>query len=59
MTRKQIKALRSSRHWLQKDLAVACGVSVRTVQGWESKRAIRPNGAARAILKLLSKSSTL
>ena len=53
MTAKQIKALRKKNDLKQKELASYCGVSVRTVQGWEQGKA--PNGSARLLLNQLSK----
>lgn len=53
MTAKQIKRLRAKHGLLQKHLADKCGVSVRTVQGWEQGK--RPNGSALLLLTQLAK----
>jgi len=45
------RRVREYQKFTQADLAVNCGVSVRTVQGWEMGKA--PSGPARLILKSL------
>ena len=54
MTPAQIRALRKSNGWTQKDLAEACGVSKRTVENWEQGRT-GISGPARKILDGLGK----
>ena len=51
MTKERIKALRERLKWTQADLADRCGVSVRTVQGWEQGR--KPTSSARRVLEIL------
>ena len=42
MTADDIKAMRHAKQWRVADLAKLCGVSPRTIEGWEQGRAIRP-----------------
>ena len=45
MTAQDIKALRKAHKWSTTDLAEMCGVSGRTVEGWEQGRKVsRPAG---------------
>ena len=51
MKAKDIQALRAKLVLTQKALAAKCGVSTRTVQGWEQGK--RPSGAALVVLNIL------
>lgn len=53
MTVKEIQQLREKLKLTQKGLAVKCGVSVRTVQGWEQGNP--PSGSSKIILGILKK----
>jgi len=46
-----IQAFRVRQGWTVADLAERCGVSARTVEGWEGGRA--PSGAARVTLRAM------
>ena len=48
--------VRSALQLSQRGLAIALGVSVRTVESWEGKRN-QPSGAARHLLYLLEKNN--
>jgi len=50
--KEKVKALRKNRGWTQEDLAREIGVSLSTVQRWESKGA-NPTRLARRELKRL------
>lgn len=52
-TAAQIKALRGRLKFSVADLAARCGVSPRTVEGWEQGRRI--SGPARVAIELLNK----
>ena len=56
MTSDDIKAMRAAKQWRVADLAKMCGVSPRTVEGWEQGRAIRP--AMIAVLRRIAKKTT-
>jgi putative transcriptional regulator len=49
-----LKAARAQAGLSQSEFARACQVSVRTLQEWEQGRKV-PSGAARSLLKLLSR----
>lgn len=53
MTAEDIKAMRHAKQWRVADLAKLCGVSPRTIEGWEQGRAIRP--AMVAVLSRIAK----
>jgi DNA-binding transcriptional regulator YiaG len=53
MTVKEIQKLRDKLNLTQKQLAEKCGVSIRTVQGWEQGNP--PSGSAKIILGILAK----
>ena len=55
---KEIKAIRQKQKMTQKTLAAVLGVSIKTVEAWESGKNI-PEGPAQRVLELMNKDEEL
>lgn len=55
---KQVKKIRNTLNLSQRSFAMLMGVSIKTVEAWESGRN-EPNGTAQRMLSLLEKDETL
>jgi putative transcriptional regulator len=51
---KAVKRIRQSLKLPQRSFATVCGVSIKTVEAWESGRNV-PNGSARRLFELIEK----